>query len=131
MCGRWSGQPALPGTPTPPPRGPTHACPLLSRTCLRKPLLAASPCQSFQEFSKVSGKCWDKQSEEEVLWLCYFLSDFTLPRSSRDSWGRLDPVMLLGDDEQGAPQDPSATLGSQPSGGWPGEWAHLRQKALS
>lgn len=53
-------------------------------------------------------------------------TDFTLPRSSRDSWGRLDPVMVLGDDEQGTPQDPSATLGSQPPGGWPGEWAHLR-----
>ena len=100
VCGHWSGQPALPGKPTPPPCGPTHTCPLLSHTCHRKPLLAASSCQSFQEFSKVSGICWEKQSEEEAPWLCYFLADFTPPRSSRDSWGRLDPVMVLGDDEQ-------------------------------
>lgn len=53
-------------------------------------------------------------------------TDFTLPRSSHYSWGRLNPVMVLGDDEQGAPQDHSATLGSQPPGGWTKEWTHLR-----
>ena len=46
-------------------------------------------------------------------------TDFTLPRSSRYSWGRLDPAMVLDDDEQGAPQDHSATLGSQLPGGRP------------
>lgn len=53
-------------------------------------------------------------------------TDFTLPRSSRYSWGRLYPAMVLDDDEQGESQDHSATLGSQLPGGWPREWTHLR-----
>lgn len=112
-----------------------HSLPLLSRSHPWKRSSTASCCQSFQEFSKVSGKYWDAQFEKAKRYgrvTSGIEIDFTLARSSLDSWGGLDPAaVVLGDDELGAPHGHSATLGSQPPGGWPGQWTHLRQRGLS
>lgn len=111
-----------------------HSFPLRLHSYCRKHLLAASCCQSFQEFSQVSGKYRDTQFEKRKGYnrvTSGIGMGFTVARARLDSWGRHNWAMVLGDDEQAAPCGRSATLGSEPTGGWHGKCTHLSRRGLS